>query len=93
MIHSFPELVVVLDIYLSKYTKIQSAIDTAQWRLDFVRVAELRVQSQVLQKKISKLLAYYKSKINQNYLELRLYGDCFQRLEHYFQNVFLGLEV
>lgn len=88
MIHNFPELVVILDIYYLKIRAVRTAITYAEWRSDFKKVSELKKRELRIRKKIGNYINFYKTKMANNYLESRIYGNQLTELEQYFENVF-----
>lgn len=85
MLHNFPELVVTLDLYYRKIPAIRTAIKYAEWRADFKKVATLKVQEQMILKKINRFINYYKSLMENEYLEKKIYGSKLLELEQYFE--------
>lgn len=88
MIHNFPELVVILDIYYLKIRAIRTAIAYAEWSSDFKKVSELKKREKRIRDKISNYINLYKTKMANNYLESRIYGNQLTELELYFKKVF-----
>ena len=90
MIHNFPELVVILDIYYRKILDIRTAITYAKWRSDFKKVYELKKRELRIRKKIGNYINFYKTKMANNYLQNRIYGHQLTELELYFEKLFEG---
>ena len=88
MIHNFPELIVLLDLYYRRIPPIRTAIKYAEWRSDIKKVAELKSQEKYIRKKIEKAIAFYKGQIIDNYIENRIYGNHLLELEQYFEEFF-----
>ncbi len=88
MIHNFPELIVLLDLYYRRIPPIRTAMKYAEWRSDFKKVAELKNQEKYIRRKITKAIDFYKGQINDNYLENRIYGNHLLELEQYFKELF-----
>lgn len=88
MIHNFPELVVLLDLYYRKIPPIRTAIRYAEWRENFKKMIELKDQEQLIRKKIIRAIAFYKAEVSNNYLENKIYGNQLCELETYFEKFF-----
>ena len=88
MIHNFPELVIILDMYHRKIPAIKTAITYAEWHSDFKKISELKIKEQWIRKKICSYITFYKKQMANNYIENRIYGHQFTKLEKYFEKEF-----
>lgn len=81
-------MVALLDIYHSKIPAIRTAITYAEWRADFKKVSELKIKEQGIRKKINGYITFYKTQMDDKYLEKRLYEHHLCELENYFEKEF-----
>ena len=88
MIHNFEELEVLLNVYNNKIYSIKKAIKYAYWRRDFIKVAELKTEYQLIRKKIVSYIDFYKIKISNNYIEYQIYGKQLEEIEQYYHKYF-----
>jgi hypothetical protein len=88
MIHNFEELEVLLNVYNNKIYTIKKAMKYAYLRRDFIKVAELKTEYQLIRKKIVSYIDFYKIKISNNYIEYQIYGNQLKEIEQYYQKYF-----
>lgn len=87
MIRNFPELVALIDIQHRKIPAIRTAIKYAEWRSDFKKIEELKTKEQLIRKKISSYITFYKTQMGDRSLETRIYGKQLSELESYFEKI------
>ncbi len=85
MIHNFQELLILVNHCSNQIDSLKSEIKYAEWKSDFKKIAELEAKKISLQKRIKKYINTYKSKIENNYLESRIFENRLTILENICQ--------
>lgn len=85
MIHNFQELLVLIKQCENQINDIQSDIKYAEWKSDYKKIARLEAKQLLLQIRIKEYIKVYKAKIENNYLETRIFGSKLSILENHYQ--------
>lgn len=85
MIHNFQELLVLIKQCENQINDIQSDIKYAEWKSDYKKIARLEAKQLLLQIRIKEYIKVYKAKIENNYLETRIFGSKLNVLENHYQ--------
>ncbi|CAM4276372.1 hypothetical protein [Flavobacterium terrigena] len=85
MIHNFQELLILVNHCNNQIVSLKAEIKYAEWKSDFKKIAELGAKETLLQIKIKEYINTYKSKIENNYLESRIFGSKLSILENHYQ--------
>ena len=84
MIHNFRELMVLIGCCDTQIDSIKEEMEFAERKYNFGKLAQLETEKNVLQKKIHNYILSYKSKIQNNQLESRIFGSKLEVLEKHY---------
>lgn len=87
MIQNFQELLVLIKQCENQINGIQSDIKYAEWKSDYKKIAQLEAKALLLQIRIMDYIKVYKAKIENNYLETRIFGSKLSILENHYQTI------
>ena len=85
MITNFQKLLILINHCENQIDEIQSDIKYAEWKSDFKKIARLEAKQLLLQIRIKEYINAYKSRIQNNYLETRIFGFKLTMLENHYQ--------
>lgn len=85
MIQNFQELLVLIKQCEIQINEIQSNIKYSEWKSDYKKIAQLEAKTLLLQIRIMEYINTYKSRIQNNYLETRIFGSKLSVLENHYQ--------
>ena len=85
MIHNFKELLILVNYCNDQIDNLKAEIKYAEWKSDFKKIAELEAKEILLQIRIKEYINTYKCKIENNYLECRIFGSKLSVLENHYQ--------
>ena len=88
MFRNFQELEVILNVYNNKIYSNNKALKYAYLCRNFIKVAELKAENQLIRKKIVSYIDFYKIKLSNNYIEYQIYGKQLEEIEQYYQKYF-----
>jgi len=88
MIRNFEELEVMLNVYNDKIYAIRKSMKYAYLHRDFIKVAELKIEYQLIRKKILSYIDFYKIKMSNNYIEYQIYSNQLKEIEEFYKKYF-----
>lgn len=87
MINNFQKLLILINHCENQIDEIRSDIIYAEWKSDFKKIARLEAKQLLLQIRIKEYINAYKIRIQNNYLETRIFGIKLTMLENHYQTI------
>lgn len=85
MITNFQKLLILINHCEAQIDTIRYEIKYAEWKSDFKKIARLEAKQLLLQIRIKEYINAYKNRIQNNYLETRIFGIKLAILENHYQ--------
>lgn len=87
MINNFQKLLILINHCENQIDTIRYEIKYAEWKSEFKKIAQLEAKLLLLQIRIKEYINAYKSRIQNNYLETRIFGIKLTMIENHYQLV------